>query len=51
MINKIEEIVKRIGHTKTISGGDGIFLKIEGDNPAGSIKDRAAAYILLDAIK
>lgn len=51
MIEKIRSIINKIGNTKTISGGDGIFLKIEGENPAGSIKDRVAAYILLNAIK
>ena len=51
MIEKIRSIINKIGNTKTISGGDGIFFKIEGENPAGSIKDRVAAYILLNAIK
>lgn len=51
MINKIEKILKKIGNTKTVSDGNGIFLKVEGENPAGSIKDRVAAYIILNAIK
>lgn len=48
---KLEEIAARIGHTPLVDLGDGIFGKVEGENPAGSVKDRAAFYILKDAIE
>lgn len=51
MKNKLDDIAARIGHTPIVDLGDGIFGKVEGENPAGSIKDRAAFYILRDAIE
>ena len=39
---KLEEIAARIGHTQLVDLGDGIFGEVEGDNPAGSVKDRGA---------
>lgn len=48
---KIDELGKKLGHTSIIDMGDGIFGKIEGENPAGSIKDRAAYYIIKRALE
>lgn len=48
---KLDEIASKIGHTPTVDLGDGIYGKVEGANPAGSIKDRAAFYILRDALE
>lgn len=45
------DIAKSIGHTPVIPLGEGIFGKDEGKNPAGSIKDRAAFYIIRDALE
>lgn len=32
---KLEEIAARIGHTPLVDLGDGIFGKVEGENPQG----------------
>ena len=48
--NKLNEIAGIIGNTPVVDLGGGVFGKVEGENPAGSIKDRAAFYILRDAI-
>ena len=45
------DIATGLGHTPVIPLGDGIFGKDEGKNPAGSIKDRAAFYIIRDALE
>lgn len=45
------DIAAGLGHTPVIPLGDGIFGKDEGKNPAGSIKDRAAFYIIRDALE
>lgn len=50
MKNRIAEIAESIGNTPIVDLGDGIFGKDEGKNPAGSIKDRAAFYIIKDAL-
>ena len=47
---KLNEIARVIGGTPVVDLGGGVFGKVEGGNPAGSIKDRAAFYILRDAI-
>lgn len=49
--NKIARLGASIGNTPIIDMGDGIFGKLEGKNPAGSVKDRAAYYIILRAIE
>lgn len=48
---ELSDIAKRLGHTPVIPLGDGVFGKDEGKNPAGSIKDRAAFYIIRDALE
>lgn len=48
---KLADIAKRIGNTPVVDLGGGVFGKDEGRNPAGSIKDRAAFYIVKDAIE
>lgn len=40
-----------IGNTPALKLGDGIYAKVEGLNPAGSIKDRAAFYIIKEAVE
>ena len=47
----LERIAHSIGNTPVVPLGDGIFGKDEGANPAGSVKDRAAFYILKDALE
>ena len=47
----LSDIAAGLGHTPVIPLGDGIFGKDEGKNPAGSIKDRAAFYIIRDALE
>lgn len=49
--DKIGLLASKIGHTPVINMGDGIFGKVEGENPAGSIKDRAGFYMILRAIE
>ncbi len=52
---KVEKLASLIGNTPVhkirINDKKSIFLKEEGDNPAGSIKDRPALNMLLQAIK
>lgn len=48
---KLEEIARGLGHTPVADLGGGVFGKLEGENPAGSVKDRAAFYILRDALR
>ncbi len=47
---KLNSLASRIGNTDVILL-DGIFCKLEGGNPAGSIKDRVAFYMVKDAIE
>ena len=49
-LDALAEVAARLGHTPVVSLGDGIFGKDEGKNPAGSVKDRAAFYIVRDAV-
>lgn len=55
MTDELKDKTKRlgisIGNTPIIDMGDGIFGKLEGRNPAGSVKDRAAYYIILRALE
>lgn len=39
------------GNTPMLSLGDGLYGKLEGKNPAGSIKDRAAFYMVMRALE
>ena len=48
---RINLIKSRIGNTPITNLGSGIYGKVEGLNPAGSIKDRAAFYILKAALE
>lgn len=48
---KIARLSEKIGNTPVLDMGDGIFGKIEGENPAGSVKDRAAFYIIVRALE
>ena len=56
----IEKVVQSVGNTPLVRLDkiekdraliSCLYAKIEGDNPAGSIKDRVGAYMLADAIK
>lgn len=48
---KLEELAKKIGGTPILDMGDSIYGKIESKNPAGSIKDRVAFYIVKRALE
>lgn len=48
---KIRLLESKIGHTPILDMGNGIFGKIEAKNPAGSIKDRAALYMIMHALE
>ncbi len=50
IIEKLNEITTKIGNTPVADLGGGLYAKIEGNNPAGSVKDRVAFYIIKDAI-
>lgn len=50
MKSDIKAIMKLIGHTPIIKLEDGLYAKIEARNPAGSIKDRVAVYMINDGI-
>lgn len=51
MQEKLDVLSKKIGNTPVVSLGDGIYGKVEGNNPAGSVKDRAAFYMVLRALE
>lgn len=51
MQEKLDILSKKIGNTPVVSLGDGIYGKVEGNNPAGSVKDRAAFYMVLRALE
>lgn len=51
ILDAINVLKQRIGHTSVIELGDGIYGKIEGENPTGSVKDRAAFYIVKRALE
>lgn len=44
-------IIKNIGNTSLIKSKNNIHYKLEGQNPSGSIKDRAAIYMIRQAKK
>jgi len=54
---RIPALVEQIGKTRLVpiqriaqnSGGNQVFGKLEGDNPAGSVKDRPAANMIMQA--
>ncbi len=46
ILEKLRALEGFIGNTPVLNMGDGVWGKLEGENPAGSIKDRAAFYIL-----
>ncbi len=48
---KLNSLNQKIGNTSILNLDNGIYAKIEGDNPAGSIKDRVAFYMVKDAIE
>lgn len=51
MKEKLASVAAKLGNTPIVDLGDGVFGKDEGKNPAGSIKDRAAFYILKDGLE
>ena len=51
MQEKLDVLSKKIGNTPILSLGDGIYGKLEGKNPAGSIKDRAALFMIMRALE
>lgn len=51
MQEKLNVLSKNIGNTPIIPLGDGLYGKLEGKNPAGSIKDRAAFYMVMRALE
>lgn len=51
MQEKLNILSKMIGNTPMLSLGDGLYGKLEGKNPAGSIKDRAAFYMIMRALE
>ncbi len=48
---KINILRKSVGNTPMVDLGNGIYGKLESENPAGSIKDRAAFYMVVDALE
>ena len=50
MKEKLTALSLEIGNTPIIQVGD-VFTKIEGRNPAGSVKDRVGFYIVKDAVE
>ncbi len=48
---KLDILAKKIGKTPIVSLGERIYGKVEGNNPAGSVKDRAAFYMVLRALQ
>lgn len=48
---KLDILAKKIGNTPIVSLGERIYGKVEGNNPAGSVKDRAAFYMVLRALQ
>lgn len=51
MQEKLDILAKKIGETPIVSLGERIYGKVEGNNPAGSVKDRAAFYMVLRALQ
>lgn len=51
IFDKLNLLSEAIGRTPLKSLGNGIYAKIEGENPAGSVKDRVAFYIIKNALE
>ena len=51
LLSKLDALSTAIGRTPIIDMGNNIFGKLEGKNPAGSIKDRAAFYMIKRALE
>ena len=51
ILNAANRLKQGIGHTAVIDLGGGIYGKLEGENPSGSVKDRAAFYIIMHALE
>lgn len=51
MQEKLDILAKKIGNTPIVSLGERIYGKVEENNPAGSVKDRAAFYMVLRALQ
>lgn len=51
MQEKLDILAKKIGNTPIVPLGERIYGKVEGNNPAGSVKDRAAFYMVLRALQ
>ena len=47
----LSDVAAKLGHTPVVDLGGDVWGKLEGKNPAGSIKDRAAFYIIADALE
>ena len=45
-----ENVLDLVGHTPIVRY-ENIYIKLEGYNPGGSIKDRAAKYMLIKALE
>ena len=50
ILEKLNFLAERIGKTPIIQAGD-IYAKLEGRNPAGSVKDRVGFFIVKDALE
>lgn len=48
---KINNLRERIGNTPIVDLGGGIYGKLESENPAGSVKDRASFFMIVDALE
>lgn len=56
---EIPDLISQVGNTRIVplgrlmanDNGNRVFAKLEGDNPAGSVKDRPAANMILEAMR
>ena len=51
MQEKLDILAKKIGNTPIVLLGERIYGKVEGNNPAGSVKDRAAFFMIMRALE
>lgn len=51
MQEKLNVLLQKIGNTPMLDLGEGIYGKLEGKNPAGSVKDRAAFFMIMRALE
>lgn len=51
MQEKLNVLSQKIGNTPMLDLGEGIYGKLEGKNPAGSVKDRAAFFMIMRALE